>query len=479
MFWKKKKKEEKSEVEKKGMQRRGGQAHVPFQLAPFEQPEGSAYGAMDSAIIKSQGLFGSYGAYGIDEEPARHFAERSFIGYTMIANIAKNWLVDKACSMPAGDAVRQGWEVQCGNAPLEGVIKKLDEERKISRTLEEYITMGRVYGGQLAIFDVSCANPDEFYENPFNLDSVKPGTYRGIILVDPPDARGILTHDAATDPTSPNYMKPVFWEIGGRRYHHTHVIHLVPFPVTRLARQRYNFFGVSVPERIYESVYAAEKMASETLGLAATKRITAFQTSMSGSQDLDLIEENLAYLQKYRDNFGVLMLDAGASVQQLDTSLVGLDDLVMTHYQLAAASACIPATKLLETTPKGFASTGAYEAESYRQGLESIQTNHLTPLLERHYELCAAHFGNAGEEINIQWQALDSPTAAEYQQIEIMKAQVAGMYHGMGVLDNYEIKEKLVSDEESTYFGLEKEIVEEEPEGLPDWTPSSSPSGGS
>ncbi len=35
----------------------------------------------------------------------------------------------------------------------------------------------------------------------------------------------------------------------------------------------YNYFGVSVPERIYERVYASERTANEAPQLAMTKRL--------------------------------------------------------------------------------------------------------------------------------------------------------------------------------------------------------------
>ena len=59
----------------------------------------------------------------------------------------------------------------------------------------------------------------------------------------------------------------------------------------------------------------------------------------------------------------------------------------MSQYQLVAAAANVPATKLLGTTPKGFNATGEYEEASYHEELESIQANDLSRLLARHH-LC-------------------------------------------------------------------------------------------
>ena len=59
----------------------------------------------------------------------------------------------------------------------------------------------------------------------------------------------------------------------------------------------------------------------------------------------------------------------------------------MTQYQLVAAAAGVPATKLLGTSPKGFNATGEFEESSYGEELESIQQHDLSPLVNRHHLL--------------------------------------------------------------------------------------------
>ncbi|HEK2694361.1 TPA: DUF1073 domain-containing protein, partial [Proteus mirabilis] len=123
----------------------------------------------------------------------------------------------------------------------------------------------------------------------------------------------------------------------------------------------YNYFGVSVPERIYERVYASERTANEAPQLAMTKRLLTMGIADPESADKDLIRENMLYFMEMRDNYGVQMTGSEDTVQQFDTSLADLDATIMTQYQLVASASNVPATKLLGTTPKGFNSTGEYE----------------------------------------------------------------------------------------------------------------------
>lgn len=426
------------------------QRMAPIALdASFEQPKG-AY-TVDSAMsIKSRrGFVG----VGIDEQMAAYFLQRTSPGYAMCAHIAKHWLVDKAIGLPARDAMRKGWKIQTQDTEIIRRLGDLDDKMDIALRLRDFIRMGRTFGGQLALFDIATENPNEYYEQPFNLDGVQRGAYKGIILIDPVDVSPILTADATQDPASPMYMKPTYWLIGGRRYHHTHVMQFTPYPVPKMARHSRNYFGVSVPERIYERVYGAERIADEAPALVMTKRLMTVGVEGLADANERIIESNLAWLSDVRDNFGVMLNDGQTTVQQLETSLTDLDAVTMTHYQLVAAAAGVPATKLLGTSPKGFNATGEYDEESYRQDLESLQEADLLPLLKRHYEIGCRHLGIT-DVPDVQFNPLDSPTAKEQEEIDLAKAQRDQILSAAGAIDGYDIRERVSKDEDSPYFGV-------------------------
>ncbi|MFK8697129.1 anti-CBASS protein Acb1 family protein [Proteus mirabilis] len=121
------------------------------------------------------------------ESQTSWYASQMFIGNNMCAVIAKHWLVDKACNMPARDAIRQGYDIDCDNDDDRAISKKLrkrDKKYRITHQLEELVHFGRVYSG--------------------------------------------------------------------RKYHKSHFIKFVPLPVPNILKPMYNYFGVFIPERIYE-----------------------------------------------------------------------------------------------------------------------------------------------------------------------------------------------------------------------------------
>ncbi|SUC21739.1 phage-associated protein, HI1409 family [Proteus mirabilis] len=193
--------------------------------------------------------------YGVPESQASWYASQMFIGNNMCAVIAKHWLMDKACNMPARDVIRQGYDIDCGNDDDRAISKKLrkrDKKHRITHQLKELVHFGRVYGGRLALFVVETSNPKEWYENPFNIDGVTKGMYKGIKQIDPQWVTPDLTDANVQDPASMDFYKPTYYVIGGRKYHKSHFIKFVPFPVPNILKPMYNYFGVSIPERIYE-----------------------------------------------------------------------------------------------------------------------------------------------------------------------------------------------------------------------------------
>ena len=196
---------------------------------------------------------------------------------------------------------------------------------------------------------IKFESPDkrkEFYESPFNIDGVPENGYKGIRLIDPIDVSPILVAKNVQDPTDDSYMKPEYYLIGGVKYHSSHFISYIPYEVAKLAKQRYNYFGISLPERIYERVYASERIANEAPELAMTKRLVTLGISGLEDGSYDVLEDNLKILTEFRDNYGVFLGDKDTTVTQLETSLADLDVTIMTQYQLVSSIAGVPAIEL-------------------------------------------------------------------------------------------------------------------------------------
>jgi phage-related protein (TIGR01555 family) len=442
-------------------------------VVPMRRQPGDGTG-MDSfddeggdVALKAQ--FGSSYAYDIPDAQIQWYAKQGFIGYQLCAILAQHWLIDKACSMPSKDAVRKGWDISANdgvNLPPEvfAYIRKIDKKFRIKKQLTEYIRFGRIFGIRIMKFVVENNDP-LYYERPFNIDGIGPYQYKGMVQIDPYWVVPELVSKNVTTPGEPHFYEPEFWRINGQLIHRTHLCIFIPAEVADVLKPAYYFGGVSVPQRIYERVYASERTANEAPMLAMTKRLTVLSTDVTEAIANEVkFNERMQWFQETRDNYGVKINGIDDKLEQFDISLTDLDSVIMTQFQLVAAQADVPGTKLLGTQPKGFNSTGEFEESSYHEFLESMQSDDMEPVLDRHYELVIKSwimpkFNCPQFEVGVSWMPLDAMTAQEQAGVNATKAATDAALISAGVIEPQDARDRIVADRDSGYNGMPAKML--------------------
>jgi len=435
-----------------------------FQRAATSDMQGVG---MDSAATANTDIGYQFGS--IPDAQLMWYASQGFIGYQACAMIAQHWLIDKACTLPAKDAIRKGWEIAVNDGTeidpkIFDTIRELDKKFLLNKNLVEYEKMGRIFGIRIAMFKVLSTDP-KYYENPYNPDGIKKGSYQGISQIDPYWCAPILDSSSVSDPSAINFYEPTYWMISGVKIHRSHLIIMKTSEVPDILKPTYLYGGIPLTQRIYERVYAAERTANEAPQLALTKRTNIYKTDAAAAlANQGKVEQKLKQQAYYRDNYAVTLIDKEKDdVVQLDTSLADLDNVIMTQYQLVASIANVPATKLLGTTPKGFNSTGEYEEASYREELENIQVVNMLPLIERHYEMMIRSIIAPENPFNVQvvFNPLDSLTEIEQAAVNLQKAQTDTALQAAGAIDGNDIRERIITDPKSGYNGITNEGYED------------------
>lgn len=445
-------------------------------------------GAQDAADdYPDAAIKGGYFAGATEVGPAvtGFFLGQSFIGHQLAGMLAQHWLIDKCCLQPARDAVRQGYEItsmdgeQVATPEVLRMLNRMDKQFKIKAQMREYVHWGKVFGIRIAIFKVKSTDPN-YYEYPFNPDSVTPGSYKGIVQVDPYWCTPELSMRDAASPDSEHFYEPTWWFINGKRYHRSHLMIYREGEVADVLKPSYQYGGIPLPQKIMERVYAAERTANEAPQLAMTKRTQVIKTDLEnvvvGGPDM---LEQFDRMSQMQDNYQKVVVDREDEVAQFDTALADLDVTIMTQFQLVASTACVPGTKLMGTQPKGFNATGEFDEAMYHEELESLQTDKLTAFIERHHMLCMLSFVTPAMrksepdfepfETTVSWAPLDSPTGKEYAEISLIEAQTDVALQGTGAIDAYDIRNRLLGNKNSGYAGLEViERPDDDGDGKPD-----------
>lgn len=426
--------------------------------------------AMDSAEDNnsaSQGVYNNMvGA--IPDIIYSHFAAQGFIGYNACAILKQNWMISNACTVPAEDAIQSGYTL-CNKDDSETISEEELENFKAVSYSKYHIDdicrrieiNKKVFGIGLA---VPCMDDDYDYENPFNIDGVKPNSYKGWTVVDPYWFAPELDEDAATNPASKNFYQPTWYRMpNGKRVHRSHCIVLMNSVIPDILKPTYFYGGIPLTQMIFQRVYAAEKVANEAPLLALTKRLLVVDANLENfvANQRDA-EETLKTISWLRDNFGVAIKRPGDQIQQIDTGLTDFDSLIMTQYQLVASIAQMPATKLLKTTPKGFNATGEFELKDYIQTLQAIQENDMKPLIERHNLLLAKSRYNKKMEITVKFNPIDMPTEADKASINQATASTLSTLTQAGIISAEEAREHLKKDETAGFPTIDVESTPED-----------------
>jgi phage-related protein (TIGR01555 family) len=406
----------------------------------------------------------SLGSPNIPDAIFQWFGLQTYIGPQACAIVSQHWLVKKICLVPARDAIRQGFEIvnEVGEDQLDDDViaeyARYDKKFKLMKHLLNYAYNGRKFGIRVAVPIIDSPDPD-FYEKPFNPDSIRPGSFKGWFMRDPYWMAPILSGEAAGDTTSEDFYEPTWWQINGKKYHRSHLCIFRTEQPDDILKPSYLYGGIPVPQAIMERVYAAERTANEAPLLAMTKRL--YTLKMSGIEEMmlnkDKFDESMAFMQNGRDNYGVRIMGEDDDMQQLDTALTDLSEVIDNQFALACAAGDSPVNKIMSTAPGGFSSEGEYDQSSYRETLESMQTHELTPFVERHHLLIklayiVPKFGARGQaETTISWMPLDAPTAKEYAEINELNARADLSLVQTGAISDADVNERLRNDKNSGY----------------------------
>lgn len=417
--------------------------------------------AMDSKICKA-----NFKGENIPDDILQFYGSHYFIGWEACALLRQNPYIDKACTIPAQDAISPDYKIsyaENNKDSKEVDNEKLAEMKQVSDT--DYHIKDICYHANVnkKTFGISLVVPiidGVNYKEPYSIDKVQKGSYKGMTVVEPYWVAPQLDGNAVTNPMNIGFQEPTWWKMpNGQLVHKTWCIKKCNSELPDILKPTYYYGGVPLTQKIYERVYAAEKVANEAPQLALTKRMLIADANIANLMaNQEECESILNMVQWCRDNFSVWFKNPEDQVSQIDTSLTDFDALVMTQYQLVASIADMPATKLLKTQPKGFNATGEYEQKDYIQSLQAIQDQDYLPILKMHYELFTKSFYGELIDLSVVFNPVDTPTEKETAEVAKIWSDVDSNYISAGVMSADEVRDIRRTQEGSQYSTLADDI---------------------
>lgn len=404
-----------------------------------------------------------------------HFAANGFIGFNNCSILAQDWLINKCLSLPCEDAISINYDITLKDDDItdedKDIITKLknlsedDGEYKIKSVCKEFAENKRKYGQALCIPIIDGAD----YTVPFNIDAVTEKSYKGMVVIEPIWVAPVLDIEATTNPMSKRFYKPTWFRMpDGALVHYTWFIFNSYGDVPDILKPTYYFGGYPLPQQLYQYVYAAHKTAKEAPMLAQSKRLNYVEGNLNAFlADEEKLQKEFWLMSYLRNNWGWLFVKRDQKLGQLDTSLTDFDAVVMLGYQIVSAISWVPSARLLETSPKGWQSTGSYEDRNYSKLQQSIQRQDYCPILDFHYRLLAKSLFGIDKHYSTNFDPIDTPTEKERAEIKELNSRTDLNYIQAGVISPEETRDVLRQDVNSGYNTLTEEMEGSESEADP------------
>lgn len=375
--------------------------------------------ALDASFKKTvamDGLFDSLTTHAID---MGQFPVTSFVGYGVLQQIAQNGMIRNCIKTVADDCTREWITIKGGDDTDVDRVEKLqdiqDRKYHLQAMFNDAITKVGFMGGAFIFIQTNPPDmPDVKLELPLRVNekSQELGQDAPVrfIVVDPVNVSPAEYN--STDPLRSDYMKPTKWLVLGKTVHHTRLMALYTNEPPTLLKPAYNFLGIPQAQILWDYVNHWNECRVAAQGLVQKLSLLIYYTDMQsrmgtygGVQELDDI---MQVLQHYRDNNSVFVADKDSDqVDNVQTSVSGVQDIVRQAQEMIAAINRTPAVKLFGISPSGFNATGESDIRNYNDHIRS-QQELFRPAIQKCLDLIQlTEYGNIDSSITFEFNELN------------------------------------------------------------------------
>lgn len=432
--------------------------HRPFKaptLPPGVVPKGARF-AMDSS--------GSNSMYGwLNGQPG--FCGMSFPGYTYLAELFQRSEYAEPSRVIANEMTREWIKITGIDGPK---LKELHEafvEFDVRNAFRTCTTYDGAFGLGHLYVRIKGQDSDKKRQLPLVIDNdgatIRQGSLLGLKPIEP-----VWTTPYAynsIDPTLPDFYKPAFWYILGKKTHSTRLLQFVSRPLPDILKPAYNFGGMSLSQLIEPYVVRWLKTVDSVNRLISNFSINALATNMQATleegADFSSLERRARMFNLTRDNRGLMLLDKDSEeLVQKNTPLSGLAELQAQAQEHMAAPTHLPLVILTGITPSGLNASSEGEIKVHYDRIGSEQENQYQQPLDFVCKLLQLHlWGKVDPKVKIEFVPLDSPTDKEESEMRKADGDRDTAYVTNGILDPLEVRQRLKDDPKSGYSFIDVE----------------------
>lgn len=401
-----------------------------------------------------------------------------FAGYPRLAQLSQVGEYRNVVSTIAEEMTRKWIEVvTTGDEDKSNKIKKITDaltKLKAQEVFKQALEHDGFYGRGQIYIETKMPSGGLSTDDPVELETLlslsekkmKKGSLVALRTVEP-----IWTYPQAyqsQNPLGSDYFKPSGWYVMGKAVHSSRLLTLVLRPVPDMLKPSYNFGGLPLTQIIEAYVNNWQRTRDSVSDLIHSFSLTILKTNMAnilaGSPASDLFDR-IDLFNNTRDNRGAMAIDMNdEDIVQINTPISGMDKLQAQAQEQLASIARIPLVKLLGVQPSGLNASSDGEIRTFYDSINSMQTAVMLEPLKRIISLVQlSEFGEIDESITLKFVPLYQLTESEDATVKKTEAETDSTYIQAGVLAPDEVRQRLASDLNSPYHGLDINAEIEDP----------------
>ncbi len=376
---------------------------------------------------------------------SHYSTERISNDYSLMLSLYRNdWIARRVVETPAQDMVKAWPKITSEMKPED--VSLFD--RRLARTgtkqsVLQAMKWARLFGGAGALMVI--AGHEDILEEPLDIESVDPGSYKGLIPFD--RWSGITpSNNVCVDYGDPmQFGLPETYHIqasayGAKRFsvHASRVIRFIGPDVPTPELQAQLGWGISILEVIYEELNKRNNMSGAILNLMFRANILAMVNDQL-AQMLSGSGSSQAATQKFwkrmqnqnhlLSNQSTLILPKDGSLQSHQYTFGGVADVYQQFQLDIAGAAQIPVTRLFGRTLSGLGQSNDADIQVYEDTIAQKQHEEMRPQLEKLYPvILMSEFGEVPDDLDFDFPSVR--TLSEKEKYELAKTGTEAILSG-------------------------------------------------
>lgn len=300
-----------------------------------------------------------------------------------------------------------------------------------------------------------------------NKNKIGKGSLKRLVLVEP-----LWTYPNqynSTDPLDPTFYRPQSWFVMGKEIHASRLLTIIGRPMPDILKPAYMFGGLSLSQMAKPYVdnwLLARQSVSDLIRMFSQFGLkTKMEQTMNAGAAQNL-RNRVQFFNAQRDNRGMMVIDKDTEeFFNIAAPLGSLDKLQAQAQEHMSSVTGIPLSILLGITPSGLNASNDGEIRTFYQWIEAQQESMLQDVVKTLIDVIQLSlFGDIDKDITFAWEPLWSMSDKEAAEIRNLDADSDVKLVEAGIISEEEVRQRLASEEDSPYQGLDVSKVPEPPE---------------